>query len=75
MVMLDRPWIVPQGQNIQWGVHQILNTGSQRHKLQLYRGVLYCTLCGGWTAQSGRPKRLVEPCAGRGPSAPRMLRA
>eukprot|EP00973_Karenia_brevis_P001873 255091-Karenia_brevis.AAC.1 len=54
----DRPCIVPQGNNIQRGAHSILNTGPQGHKLQWYKGIMYCTLCGGWTAQSGRSKKL-----------------
>eukprot|EP00973_Karenia_brevis_P012990 1763312-Karenia_brevis.AAC.1 len=57
----NRPWLVPPGQNIQLGAHKILNTGPQGHKLQWFKGVLYCTQCGGWTAQSGQPKKLVAP--------------
>eukprot|EP00973_Karenia_brevis_P070190 9755266-Karenia_brevis.AAC.1 len=75
MPQRNRPWLVPPGQEIHWGAHNILNTGPQGHKLQWFKGILYCTQCGGWTAQSGRPKKLVAPCSGRGQRAPRILKA
>eukprot|EP00973_Karenia_brevis_P090468 12402744-Karenia_brevis.AAC.1 len=31
---LNRPWLVPPGTNIQWGVNKVHNTGPQEHRLQ-----------------------------------------
>eukprot|EP00973_Karenia_brevis_P037952 5233919-Karenia_brevis.AAC.1 len=65
----------PPGHNTPWDTHLIAVTGQQGRKLQWFKGILYCTLCGGWTAQSGRPKKLVAPCQDRGQRAPRILKA
>eukprot|EP00973_Karenia_brevis_P051681 7178200-Karenia_brevis.AAC.1 len=70
----NRPWVVPRGHDIQWGNHQVLNIVPRGHKLQWFKGILYCTQCGGWTAQSGRPKKLTDECSGRGQRAPRTLK-
>eukprot|EP00973_Karenia_brevis_P046842 6498700-Karenia_brevis.AAC.1 len=69
----DSPWIVPLGYDIQSGNDKVVNTGPSGHKLQWFRGTLYCTKCGGWTAQSGRPRKLVQECNGKGQRALRIL--
>eukprot|EP00973_Karenia_brevis_P069574 9673740-Karenia_brevis.AAC.1 len=45
------------------------------HKLQWYKGILYCITCGGWTMTQGNPRKLVDTCKGRGPMGTRILRA
>eukprot|EP00973_Karenia_brevis_P028762 3965885-Karenia_brevis.AAC.1 len=34
----NRPWLVPQGRNLQWGKHSIIHEGQAGHKLQWYQG-------------------------------------
>eukprot|EP00973_Karenia_brevis_P037160 5122703-Karenia_brevis.AAC.1 len=41
--------------------------GFGGHKLQWYKGVLYCALCGAWTKSKGQPKLLVDTCKGKKP--------
>eukprot|EP00973_Karenia_brevis_P077322 10741334-Karenia_brevis.AAC.1 len=71
----NRPWLVPEGNNMEWGTRTIINAGPEGHKLQWYQGVLYCALCGGWTVSGGRPRKLIETCKGRSPVGKRMLKA
>eukprot|EP00973_Karenia_brevis_P045737 6334047-Karenia_brevis.AAC.1 len=52
---------------LQWGKSTIINEEAEGHNLQWYQGVLYCGLCGGWTASGGNPRKLSDPCKGRSP--------
>eukprot|EP00973_Karenia_brevis_P033062 4562372-Karenia_brevis.AAC.1 len=71
----NRPWLVPTGHDLQWGQHALCNTGIGGHKLQWYKGVLYCALCGAWTKSKGQPKLFVETCKGKKPMGARIMRA
>eukprot|EP00973_Karenia_brevis_P090020 12400592-Karenia_brevis.AAC.1 len=53
---MNRPWVIPRGHDTQWGTYKAVNTGPQGHKLQWFKGIMYCIHCGAWTAQGGRPK-------------------
>eukprot|EP00973_Karenia_brevis_P080488 11166702-Karenia_brevis.AAC.1 len=48
----------PLGHDIHWGTHRVVNIGPQGHKLQWFKGIMYCIQGGTWTAQGGRPRRL-----------------
>eukprot|EP00973_Karenia_brevis_P015459 2114305-Karenia_brevis.AAC.1 len=71
----NRPWLVTQGNNLQWGHYAICNSGLGAHRLQWYKGILYCTLCGTWTKSRGQPRLRVDTCKGKKPMGARILRA
>eukprot|EP00973_Karenia_brevis_P084166 11679667-Karenia_brevis.AAC.1 len=61
MMMMMKVWtakrqMLQPGTDIQWGNSKVLNTCSRGHRLQWFKGALYCSQCGAWTAHGGRPK-------------------
>ena len=65
---LEAPWIYPRGAQIPviWKGHVV----SLSHRLQFYRGCLYCNVCGAYSARHFAPALaaacLLRPASDRG---------